>query len=165
MPMCSRFLSTSFAGQTATFTVVATGGGLSYQWQSMPSGGSVFTNIPGATLATYTTGELALTDNGTQFRCVVTNTLSSPTSSAATLVVLAPGTNFITSKTLGLLRNDFSGFVGMKITTGALPMTVSSVGRIVGPNNTGTHTVKIVNANGTDVAGSSGRGTTGSGTT
>src|ERR1051326_2206794 len=165
MPMCSRFLSTSFAGQTATFTVVATGGGLSYQWQSMPSGGSVFTNIPGATLASYTTGVLALTDNGTQFRCVVTNAQNSVTSSAATVTVLTTGINFVTSKTLGLQRNDFSGWVGMSVAVGPAPLTISSVGRIVGPNNTGTHTVKIVNANGPDVTGGSAQVNTVGGTT
>ena len=43
-------------GQAATFSVVANGTTpLSYQWQKMPSGGSSFTNISGATGASYTT--------------------------------------------------------------------------------------------------------------
>src|SRR6185369_11880885 len=53
-------------GQTATFNVTATGANLSYQWHSMPFGGS-FTNIGGATSNSYTTPVVALADSGTQF--------------------------------------------------------------------------------------------------
>ena len=77
-----------YVGQTATFTVAASGGNLSYKWQSAPSGSSTFTNIAGASGASYTTPVLALSDNGTQFRCIVSNTVGSTTSAAATLTVL-----------------------------------------------------------------------------
>jgi hypothetical protein len=77
-----------YVGQTATFTVAASGGNLSYRWQSAPSGSSTFTNIAGATATSYTTPVLALTDNGTQFRCIATNTVASATSMVATLTVL-----------------------------------------------------------------------------
>src|SRR6266851_1864789 len=56
------------AGQTASFTVVATGTApLGYQWQK----NSV--NIAGATLASYTTPATTTTDSGATFRVVVTN--------------------------------------------------------------------------------------------
>jgi hypothetical protein len=74
-------------GQTATFTVAASGGSLNYQWQSQPSGSASFSNIAGATQATYTTPPLTLADSGTLFRCVVTNSIGSATSTAATLTV------------------------------------------------------------------------------
>jgi hypothetical protein len=69
-------------GATATFTVIAAGTApLSYQWQT---GG---TNISGATSSSYTTPATALTDNGSQFDVVVSNSLGNTTSSPATLAV------------------------------------------------------------------------------
>ena len=71
-------------GQTATFAVVASGTlPLSYQWQK----GAV--NISGATATTHTTPVTVIGDNGTTYRCVVTNNVSSATSNAATLTVNA----------------------------------------------------------------------------
>ncbi len=69
-------------GQTATFTVVASGTvPLSYQWQKNSS------NINGANAATYTTPATVIGDNGSTYRCVVTNSVTSVTSNAATLTV------------------------------------------------------------------------------
>jgi Immunoglobulin I-set domain len=70
------------AGQTATFTVAATGtASLSYQWQKNSA------NISGATSSSYTTSATAATDNGAKFDAVVSNSAGSVTSSAATLTV------------------------------------------------------------------------------
>jgi hypothetical protein len=72
------------AGQTASFTVVATGTApLSYQWQR--SG----VNIAGATAASYTTPATTTSDNGATFRVVVSNTAGTVTSGAAALTVNA----------------------------------------------------------------------------
>ncbi len=72
------------------------------------------------------------------------------------LVVSTPETTFVQDKTLGTLRNNLSGWVGMKFTTASAPVTITSLGRIYVNGNTGTHTVKIVNAgSGADVAGAS----------
>jgi len=72
------------AGQTASFTVVATGTApLSYQWQK--SG----VNIAGATAASYTTPATTTSDNGATFRVVVSNTAGTVTSGAAALTVNA----------------------------------------------------------------------------
>ena len=74
--------TTVLPGEPATFTVVATGQTpLSYQWQR----GGV--NIAGARSASYTLSAPTLTDNGAQFRVVVTNPLGSTTSASATLTV------------------------------------------------------------------------------
>jgi hypothetical protein len=74
------------AGQTATFTVVATGTApLAYQWQKNGA------NIAGANAATYTTPVTTTADSGSTFTVTVSNgTLPSPTSVAATLTVNAP---------------------------------------------------------------------------
>src|SRR5262249_17320767 len=53
----------------------------------------------------------------------------------------------------------------MSITTGAAPLAVTSLGRMVVQGNTGTHTLKIVDGStGTDVPGSSVNVDTSSGT-
>src|SRR6185295_14603086 len=55
------------AGQTATFSVTASGSGpLTYQWTKNG------TNIPGATNASYTTPPTTAADNGAVFRVTVT---------------------------------------------------------------------------------------------
>jgi PKD repeat protein len=75
------------AGLTATFTVVATGGGLSYQWDRSPDGTS-WSNAPGAsTAAQYSFTAAYPGDNGAKFRCRVSNTLGYDTSTTATLTV------------------------------------------------------------------------------
>ena len=149
-------------GQTATFSVAASSTSpLTYQWQSQAPGASGFTNISGALSSTYTTPPAQLSDSGTQFQCIVTNSAGPATSNAATLTVQASlggggGTHFVASETLGTLRNNYGGWVGMSITTSSVPITVTALGRMFAPNNSGTHTVKFVNAaTGQDVPGAS----------
>ena len=73
------------SGQTATFTVAATGTApLSYQWQK---GG---TSLAGATSASYTTLATTAADDGSQFKVTVSNAAGSVTSNAATLTVDSP---------------------------------------------------------------------------
>jgi uncharacterized protein (TIGR03437 family) len=69
-------------GQSATFTVAATGPSpFGYQWQK----NSV--DIPGATSSSYTLPNAFLSDNGATFRAVVTNAFGSAISNNATLTV------------------------------------------------------------------------------
>jgi glycosyl hydrolase family 18 (putative chitinase)/HYDIN/CFA65/VesB family protein/ASPM-SPD-2-Hydin domain-containing protein/Ig-like domain-containing protein/immunoglobulin I-set domain protein len=70
------------AGQTATFSVTASGTApLSYQWKN--SGMA----ISGATSSSYTTPAEATSDNGTQFTVIVSNSAGSVNSNGATLTV------------------------------------------------------------------------------
>ena len=72
------------AGQTAAFSVTATGTGtMSYQWKKNGAA------ISGATAATYTTPATTGSDNGEQFSVTVTDMVSSVNSNAATLTVNA----------------------------------------------------------------------------
>jgi hypothetical protein len=69
-------------GQTATFSVVASGAGtLTYQWSKTGAA------IGGATAASYTTPPAAAGDNGAQFTVTVTNAGGAVVSRAATLSV------------------------------------------------------------------------------
>src|SRR6185312_16286913 len=80
-------------GQTATFSVTATGTApLSYQWQKGT------TNIAGATSSSYTTPVTVSGDNNSQFRVVVSNSVNSVTSNAATLTVNSPVAPSITQQ-------------------------------------------------------------------
>jgi len=70
------------AGQTATFSVTATGTApLSYQWQKNT------VNITGAASASYTTPVTSVADSGEQFSVTVTNAIGNTPSSTATLTV------------------------------------------------------------------------------
>jgi hypothetical protein len=66
-------------GESASFSVVATGTALDYQW--LLNG----TNIIGATNDTYLIPVLQLTDNGHQFSVIVSNSAGAVTSSVASL--------------------------------------------------------------------------------
>jgi hypothetical protein len=79
-------------GGNASFSVVAQGTGLTYQWQKKVGAGA-FTDIPAAGNASATTATLNLTappisESGTQYRVVVSNQCTtSTTSDPATLTV------------------------------------------------------------------------------
>jgi hypothetical protein len=76
---------------TATFTVAASGTGLSYQWQVSTDGGSSWSNSPATGNKTKTLTVPATADrSGYKYRCIVKNSGGSATSSAATLTVKAP---------------------------------------------------------------------------
>jgi hypothetical protein len=143
-------------------------------WNNRPAVGTPILNnvtVNGTSLAWY---ELDVTNYVTgekkAGRNVVTLALHNQSNSTANinlnskegasnkpeLAIVTPETAFVTGKTLGTIRNNLTAFVGMKVTLGAAPVTVTSLGRIYVAGNTGTHTVKIVNAGtGSDVAGAS----------
>ena len=94
-------------GQSATFSVTATATSpsatISYQWQVSTNSGSTWTNISGATSASYTLSNAQVGDSNKQFRCVLTANLSAVTTSAAVLtytsfsptaVLLTSGTTY-----------------------------------------------------------------------
>lgn len=75
-------------GLSATFTSVSTGTGLSYQWQISTTAVPAFTNITGATSASYTQTGVTLAMNNNKYRVIVTGTCApAVTSNAATLTV------------------------------------------------------------------------------
>jgi alpha-tubulin suppressor-like RCC1 family protein len=86
------------AGSSATFTVVASGSSLTYQWAK---GG---TDIPGATNASYNIPATVLADAGS-YTVTVSNPGGSVTSSAATLTVNALAAPVITTQPANLIVN------------------------------------------------------------
>lgn len=84
------------AGNNASFTVAATGGSLTYQWQESTNGGGTWNNITnggvysGATSATLLISGAPISMNNNQYRVIVTGGCApNATSSAATLTVAA----------------------------------------------------------------------------
>gem|GEM_PF-3546878 len=76
------------AGDNTTFTVVATSAPTpTYQWQSSMDGGGTWSDVAGATSATLTLTNVSVTNNGHQYRCIITNDQDTVTSRAATLTV------------------------------------------------------------------------------
>lgn len=77
-------------GATATFSVTVTGiPAPTVQWQVSTDGGNTWTDIPGATSASYTTSAAVNGDNGNRYRAVATNSASpgGVPSNGATLTV------------------------------------------------------------------------------
>ncbi len=76
------------AGQTATFSVAATGTPpLTYRWQKNGA------DITGATSSSYSTSVTTAADDGEMFRVMVSNTVGSVTSNSAMLTVSAGTAN------------------------------------------------------------------------
>ena len=96
----------------ATFSVSATNSAsetLTYQWQRQALGTGSYANISGATSSTLSlTGLTNASNNGDNYRCVVSSaTASSVTSNAAALTVAAGGTGLSISRDNG--SSTFSG--------------------------------------------------------
>ncbi|HEX3766279.1 MAG TPA: discoidin domain-containing protein [Kofleriaceae bacterium] len=109
---------TAFVGQTATFSVVATGSpALTYQWRK---GGAA---IAGATAASFTTAVLTAADNGASYTVVVTNPVNSVTSAAAVLTVNPAVAPTITQQpaSISVRANDPASFA--VIAGGSSPFT------------------------------------------
>jgi hypothetical protein len=88
------------AGQTATFTVEATGTSRTYQWEYSPDSGANWYPVSGgtgATTASYTTAATTTGENNYQYHCVVSVACdsSTATSSAATLTVTCNGAGIL----------------------------------------------------------------------
>ncbi len=79
------------AGGTATFTAAAGGNPTpTVQWRQSTNGGDTWTNIGGATSATFTLNNVVSSQNGYECQAVFTNSVGSAASNAATLTI-TPG--------------------------------------------------------------------------
>src|SRR5215469_6420193 len=121
------------AGQSATFTVAASGTApLSYQWQKNGA------NISGATSSSYSTAATTTSDNGSTYDVVVSNSAGTVTSNVATLTVnAAPAPAIQVSSSSFNFGNDVVG------TTTSQTLTIT---------NTGTAALNITQINKTGAA-------------
>lgn len=106
------------SGQTATFTVAASGTApLAYQWRRNG------TPITGATGASYTTPATVDADNGARFSVTVSNVAGSATSSEATLTVTpAPVAPTITAQPQNVAVNEGQSASFSVSATGTAPL-------------------------------------------
>jgi hypothetical protein len=100
---------TVYTGTNAVFSVSATGPtALSYQWQVSTNSGVSFSNIAGATNASYTTPLLVLSNSGNQYRAVASGVCGTPaTSAAATLTVIPPPLDVYGAEVTNLMPQAF----------------------------------------------------------
>ncbi|HEX6333307.1 MAG TPA: M36 family metallopeptidase, partial [Flavisolibacter sp.] len=73
-------------GASVPFNAGASGSNLTYQWQTSSNGGASYTDVNGATAATFTLPALAA-QNGVRVRVVVSNSCGASTSNAAIITV------------------------------------------------------------------------------
>ena len=126
-------------GSPASFSVIATGPGLNFQWRlnSVP--------ISGATNASYNLASVTINHAGT-YTVIVTNEGGSVTSSNAVLTVIPPPrTGTGTATLFGLF------VVGVTITDGGSGYTTTPLVRLIGGGGSGAHAVTVV-SNGVVIA-------------
>lgn len=104
--------------QSVTLSVTATGTApFTYQWQRSADG-TTWTDIAGATGATYTTPPLIRTDSGVRFRVIVDNAVNQPVTSSAAQITVAPDAAVLLASG-GTVSGDNDG-VRMIVPAGAL---------------------------------------------
>ncbi len=101
-------------GQSASFSVSASGTSLTYQWKKNGVA------LSGATSSSYTTPLTGSSDTGAQFTVVVSNAGGSVASNAATLTVSAASTQLLNSSTTSL---SFGSVTGSSSSTQAVTLT------------------------------------------
>ncbi|MCX6928706.1 MAG: hypothetical protein NT154_36660 [Verrucomicrobia bacterium] len=119
-------------GSPASFSVVATGTGLGFQWRLNT------VNISGATNASYSLAS-ATTNDARTYNVIVSNAGGSVTSSNAVLTVIPP---FSTATGTATLFGIF--VVGANITDGGSGYTNTPVVRLVGGGGSGAQAVAVV---------------------
>lgn len=142
-------IQTAAAG-SMTFTDTSTLAGVIYEYRIRAvtaAGGSSWATVPSVqhSASFNITGAVFSADGASLTRA---DAPEQNTHVPTSLLFYTPPTNFVSSVTLSTsaLRNNFNGWLGMRITTGTSPVVVRELGRWVLSGNTGAHTVKIVNA-------------------
>ncbi|MBB4843876.1 hypothetical protein HNP55_002399 [Paucibacter oligotrophus] len=97
----------------ASMTVKVSGNPMpSLQWQRSSDGGANYSNIDGATEASFTTSATTLADHGTRYRVIASNTEGISTSEPATLTVTAA----LSAPSWTLQPQDLNATAGQQIT-------------------------------------------------
>lgn len=75
-------------GGSNTFSLVASGTAITYQWQLSTDGGATWNNIAGATTFSYSVSVVTASMNGYRYRCIVSGTCTPPATSAVALLTV-----------------------------------------------------------------------------
>ena len=98
-------------GSSASFSVSATGPGLSYQWQVSTDGGTTWSDISGATSAAYSISSLTPSLNNNRYRVSISSSCSANASiSNDALLTVLPGAQVLQQPA------DVAGCVGSSAT-------------------------------------------------
>lgn len=81
--------ASAVTGGGVTFTVAALGDNLVFQWQRSSNAGVTWVDLAGATAASYVIAAVNLSDNGSQYRALVTSGGTTVTTAAVTVRVAA----------------------------------------------------------------------------
>jgi hypothetical protein len=109
-------------GNNATFSLAASGTSPGYQWQVSTDGGINYSNITGATAASYTIVGATMAQNGNRYRCIATVvSCGSVISNAGILTVYELPTVTISTAPLDSIKPGMSTFV----TAGSVPPGVT----------------------------------------
>lgn len=143
------------AGADASFTADVTGNIVSYQWQVSTDGGVTYTNITGATSATFSLNNISTSMNNNRYRVVATATPCGVITRAALLSVLAspvvtvaaspyhnllPGLQTTLTATSIPASNNYNWYKDGILISGANGRTIN-----VTYDNKGTYTAKDLN--------------------
>jgi len=116
LPQSSSPIDTTVnEGQTASFSVTATGSGLSYQWQKNGQ------SIAGATSATYTIAATTAADDGALFSVIVSNAGGSVTAGPARLTVRKAPRITVSPSSLTVVERQTATF--SVVATGFAPLS------------------------------------------
>ncbi|MEI7963798.1 MAG: hypothetical protein WCH29_01440, partial [Chitinophagaceae bacterium] len=109
---------------SASFTVAATGTGISYQWQESTNGGTTYTNITnggiysGATTTTLTVNPVSNVMNGYRYRCAVSGICIPVALSNGAILTVKALPNVAVTPTSGC--GGVAGINGLLLSTGSL---------------------------------------------
>lgn len=147
-------------GTSATFTTSATGGPIAYQWQVSTDGGVSYTNIAGATSASYTVSGVTQLMHNNLYRAVLTAApcAGTSTTTAASLTVLQlPVVTLTTSDpslqpgqsaTLTATSNPAAAANGWSWTYNHNPLPGTTNTQTVGLDDQGVYQATVVDVNG-----------------
>ena len=109
-------------GGTASFTVSAGGGPLSYQWEESTDGGLLYNPIPGANTSILNLTAITSSMNGNRYRCILNAApcSGSVTSAAATLTVNSLPVVTLSAATLLLTPGQTTTITASSIPGGAV---------------------------------------------
>jgi sugar lactone lactonase YvrE len=140
---------TSTLGNNVVYSVTASGNPLpTYQWQRQASGSATWTNLgdnatySGSATASLTVNSVAATMNGDAFRCVITNSSGTITTSPASLVVETPLT-VVTLAGLAGISGTTDGSGSAARFAKPADLAVDAAGNIYAAD-AGNHTVRKV---------------------